>query len=92
FGRMMVVFTGDLYQYPPVRGTPVYSKVEERTPIDDHNLTKRLGRMVWNTLTDAICLREQKRMEGDPEYGEAVQRLCLRQCIPEDVSLLNERV
>ncbi|KAK0470897.1 hypothetical protein IW261DRAFT_1306211, partial [Armillaria novae-zelandiae] len=92
FGGMMVIFTGDLYQFPPVQGTPVYSAVTERTPIDDHNLMKHLGRMVWNTLTDAVCLHEQKRMSIDPEYGEAVERLRHRQCLPEDVDLFNERV
>ncbi len=92
FGGMMVIFTGDLYQFPPVRGTPVYSRIKEQTPIDDRNLNKRLGRMIWNSLTDAVSLKEQKRMEKDPEYGAAVQRLRLRQCIPEDVDLFNARV
>ncbi|KAK0479742.1 hypothetical protein IW261DRAFT_1301648, partial [Armillaria novae-zelandiae] len=92
FGGMIVIFTGDLYQFPPVRGTPVYTTVKEHTAIDDHNLMKRLGRMVWNTLTDAVCLEEQKRMESDPQYAEAVERLRRRQCTTEDVELFNERV
>lgn len=92
FGSMMVVFTGDLYQFPPVRGTPVYASVRDRSQIDDRNICKRLGRMIWNSLTDAVCLMEQKCMEGDPEYAAAVQRLRLCQCTQEDVEMFNERL
>ncbi len=92
FGGMIVIFTGDLYQFPPIRGSPIYSRVKEQTPIDDCNLNKRLGHMIWNSLTDAVCLKEQKRMEKDPEYGAAVQHLCLWHCTPEDIKLFNTRV
>ncbi|KAK0431620.1 hypothetical protein EV421DRAFT_1742971 [Armillaria borealis] len=58
FSGMMVIFTGDLYQFPPVKGSAVYSRIKEHTAIDHKNLSKHIG----------------------------------RQCMPEDVSLFNERV
>ncbi|SJL12733.1 uncharacterized protein ARMOST_16164 [Armillaria ostoyae] len=92
FGGMMVIFTGDLYQFPPVQGSAVYSRIKERTTIDKRNLSKRIGRMAWNSMTDVVYLHQQKRMERDPEYAAVVRRLRLRQCNLEDVSLFNERV
>jgi hypothetical protein len=53
---------------------------------------KRLGRLAWLSVNAVVELTEQKRMLGDPEYGEAVARLRLRQCIPDDVELFNSRV
>ncbi len=92
FGGMMVIFTGDLYQFPPVQGSAVYSRIKEHTAIDKRNLSKRIGRLVWNSMTDVVYLHHQKRMERDPDYAAAVQWLCLRQCSPEDVCLFNEHI
>ncbi len=92
FGGMMVIFTGDPYQFPPVQGSAVYSQIKEHTAVDKRNLSKCIGRLAWNSMTDVVYLHQQKCMEHDPEYAAAIRRLHLRQCNTEDVSLFNKRV
>ncbi|KAK0431161.1 hypothetical protein EV421DRAFT_1912130 [Armillaria borealis] len=72
FGRMMVIFTGDLYQFPPIKGSAVYSRIKEHTAIDHKNLSKHIGQLAWNSMTDVVYLHQQKRMEWDPDYATAV--------------------
>lgn len=63
FGGMMVIFTGDLYQFPPVKGSAMYSWIKEHTAINHKNLSKCIGHLAWNSMTDVVYLHQQKRME-----------------------------
>lgn len=89
FGGIMVIFAGDLYQYPPVGGMPLYSPIAPYACHTDKEIAKRLGRMVWKTINAVVTLTEQQHMKNDPEYGAAVKRLRTRQCTLDDVELFN---
>lgn len=52
----------------------------------------QLGRLAWKSINTVISLQEQKQMQDNPEYGAAVVRLRVRQCLPSDVTLFNSRV
>ncbi len=93
FGGMIVIFSGDIYQFPPVEGSALYKLVQDDgAHITHFELQKRLGRLAWHSLTDVIELTEQQRMKKDPEYGQTVARMRKRVCIEADVKLLNSRV
>lgn len=92
FGGIIVVFSGDLYQFPPVKDRAVYSDIKDRGPVTDTELMIRLGKLAWNSITDVIELHYQHRMNADPEYGEAVKRLRTAHCTQADVDLFNTRV
>ncbi len=90
---MILVLSGDLCQYPPVRGSPLYCPItDESKTITDFELSKRLGRLAWRTVTHVVEFTEQYRMKGDPEYADAVSRLRVRSCTEADVDMFNSRV
>lgn len=92
FGGIIVIFSGDFCQYPPVCGTALYRCVRLSSKMNTSELKLRLGRLAWKTLNAVVEFEEQFRMKEDPEYGAAVGRLRLRQCTEEDVQLFNSRV
>ncbi|PPQ75657.1 hypothetical protein CVT26_001814 [Gymnopilus dilepis] len=92
FGGIIVIFSGDFCQYPPVGGRPLYSPIRNNTSMSETEFLARLGRIVWRSVDDVICLEEQHRMKSDPEYAAAVLRLRRRQCTLADVDLFNSRV
>lgn len=92
FGGMHVIFSGDFYQYPPVRATPLYSPILPYGGQTDAEICKRLGRISWKSVNVVVSLTEQHRMKGDTAYGDAVQRLRTRECTIEDLDLFNSRV
>ena len=92
FGGIMVIFAGDLYQYPPVGETPLYTPISAYAGQSNEEIAKRLGRMAWKSVNSVITLTEQERMKGDPEYAVTVQHLRIRECTMEDAELFNTRV
>ncbi len=92
FGGVMMIFSGDFYQYPPVGGAALYSGIRPRKNVSDSELRNRLGAMAWNSLTDVVELTEQQRMKGDQEYAGAVLRLRKRCCTVADAVLFNSRL
>ena len=93
FGGVVVVFAGDLCQFPPVHGSPVYADVSDtKCTLSEKELRKRLGYLAWHSITDVIELTEQKRMKDDVQYAEAILRLRKRKSTRADVALLNTRV
>jgi hypothetical protein len=91
-GGIMVIFTGDSYQYPPVGGTPLYAPISTHVGQSNEEISKRLSRMAWKSINSVVTLTVQERMKHDPEYAAAVQRLCIRECMLEDVDLFNSHV
>ena len=73
-GGIIVIFAGDLYQYPPVCGTPLYNSIAVYSNQTNDEITKRLGQLAWKTINSVITFIEQERMKGDHEYAEAVAR------------------
>ena len=92
FGGVMVIFAGDLYQYPPVGGTPLYNPIPAYSSQSNKEIAKRLGRLAWKSVNAVVSLTEQERMKEDPAYGSAICRLRTRECTLEDVELFNSRV
>src|SRR5882724_9380204 len=75
FGGMIVNFSGDFYQHPPVSETALYQPISNSMRQDNNEIKKRLGRLAWKSVDTVIELNEQKRMENDLEYANAVNRL-----------------
>ncbi|PPQ75766.1 hypothetical protein CVT24_002642 [Panaeolus cyanescens] len=93
FGGIIVVFAGDFFQYPPVRGSPMYTPItNKKTSLSEDDFKKRFGRLAWKTVNAVIEMKEQHRMKGDPEYAEIVLRLRTRESTLSDVEFFNTRV
>lgn len=67
-----MIFSGDMFQYPPVGGHSLYIPLQIYGVGKEIELLQRLGRLAWKSVNTIISLTVQKRMEGDPEYVEAV--------------------
>jgi len=78
FGGVMVIFAGDLYQYSPVGGTPLYNPIPAYASQSNTEILKRLGRLAWKSVNTVVSLTEQEHMKRDPAYGLAVSHLCTR--------------
>jgi len=81
FGGVAMIFCGDFLQFPPVGGTPLYVLIPLYADQSNAEILRRLGRLAWRTVNSVIELTEQQRMKEDPEYGEAVNRLCRREVL-----------
>ncbi|KAK6997322.1 PIF1-like helicase-domain-containing protein [Favolaschia claudopus] len=95
FGGVIIVFSGDFYQLPPVQQTALYTPVvtEFRSKkSNERQYMARLGRLAWKQVDTVIELTEQNRMRDDLQYAEAVLRLRKRQCNDDDVALFNSRM
>ncbi|KAG1816967.1 hypothetical protein DFJ58DRAFT_673487, partial [Suillus subalutaceus] len=92
FGGIVIIFSGDFYQFPPVGGSPLYAPISMYAGQTDEEIQKRLGHLVWKSVNTVVNLTEQQRMKDDPEFGDAVSRLHKRRCSEEDVDLFNSRV
>ena len=87
-----MIFAGDLYQYPPVCGTPLYNPIAAYSNQTNDEITKRLGQLAWKTINSVITFTEQEHMKGDHEYAEVVTRLWMRNCTLDDVDLFNSTI
>jgi len=92
FGGIIMIFAGDIFQYPPVMGSSLSTPISLYGKQTDDEFKKRLGRTAWKTVDTVIELIEQQRMKSDPEYADAVLRLRTRECTLEDVELFNSRL
>ena len=92
FGGVMVIFAGDLYQYPPIGGTALYTPISAYMNQTDKEIKKRLGCLAWKTVNTVVSLTEQEWMKDDPEYGAAVRCLRTCECTLEDMDLFNSCV
>jgi hypothetical protein len=92
FGGVMVIFAGDLYQYPPACMTSLYNPISTYSTASDIEIPKCLGCLAWKSINAVVNLTEQMRMKKDPEYATAVSHLHTRECTLEDVDLFNTRV
>ncbi len=79
-GGINVIFTGNFFQLPPVSVTPLYRPIlkfskDRWCKRSGDEARSRHGRIAWKQVDTVIELMEQKRMEADPEYADAVLRL-----------------
>lgn len=89
---MNIIFSGDFYQYGPIREAPLYTPIGSSTKKLKDIVKFCLGHLAWKTVDMVIVLTQQMRMSTDPEYGAAVGRLRVRKCTYEDADLFNSRV
>lgn len=86
FGDMPVIlFMGDFYQFPPVRGLPLW-----RQPRDNKE-DEQTGRDIWHRFTNVVILDEQMR-QTDPQLRALLTRARNAQLTTDDLLLLNSKV
>jgi len=95
FGGINIIFAGDFFQLPPVLATPLYKPITSagRKGPTHAQACERHGRIAWKQVDTVIELTEQKRMERDKEFADAVLRLRVHEPLTrEDIDLFNSRV
>ena len=92
FGGVIVIFSGDFYQFPPVCATPLYNPIPMYAKMSSVQLSKRLGRLAWKSINAVVSFTQQNRLKDDIEYADAVTRLRTRECTIDDLDLFNTRV
>ena len=85
-GLPVVIFTGDFYQFPPVKGLPLWQ--EPRFGKDD----EFEGQQIWRRFTNVILLDEQMRQAEDLEFQDFLHRTRKGQLTEADLILLNSKV
>src|SRR5436189_146711 len=85
-GLPIVIFMGDFYQFPPVKGPPLWK--EPRVGNDEDTN----GRMIWHQFTNVIILDQQMRQAEDPNFRSLLSRARATSLTEEDLSLLNTKV
>jgi hypothetical protein len=97
-GGINVIFTGNFFQLPPVSVTPLYRPIlkfskDRWCKRSGDEARSRHGRIAWKQVDTVIELMEQKRMEADPEYADAVLRLRVHEhLMDDDIALFNSHV
>ena len=85
-GLPVVIFMGDFFQFPPVRGPALWQNPRVRND-DDEN-----GRAIWHRFTNVIILDEQMRQAKDPKFRDLLRRARAGTLTKEDLTLLNKKV
>ena len=75
FGGVAMIFAGDLFQYPPIGGSPLYTPISAYACQTNDEIQKRLGQLAWKTIDMVVNFTKQQRIKGDLEYGETVAHL-----------------
>lgn len=73
-------------------GLALYSPISTYASQTEQEILKRLGRLAWKTVNTVVTLTDQQRMKSDPPFGDAMQRLHVRECTYEDINLFNSRL
>jgi hypothetical protein len=84
-GLPIVVFMGDFYQFPPVKGLPLW-----RQPRDKKEEEVQ-GKEIWNRFTDVIILDQQMRQAEDLPFRNLLQRARQARLSNDDINLLNSK-
>ena len=85
-GLPIVLFMGDFFQFPPVKGRALWKSPKPDND-DDAN-----GQMIWHRFTDVIILEEQMRQAKDPSFRSLLHRARHGELTEEDCALLNSKV
>ena len=85
-GLPIVLFMGDFFQFPPVRGPALWS---EPRPGNDEDAN---GKIIWHMFKNVIILDEQMRQARDPRFRELLHRARAAALTEDDLALLNSRV
>jgi hypothetical protein len=85
-GLPAVIFMGAFYQFPPVKGLPLWQ--EPRQGKDD----EFAGFHIWRRFTNVIILDEQMRQASDLRFQDLLRRTRKGQLTRADLDLLNSKV
>ena len=95
FGGIDMLFFGDFLQFPPITGTPLYSRWDKGPdPKADKPVIfkKKLWSWnIWRNLTHVVLLDEQHRIE-DQQYRDILDSLREGKCTDDYIKILNSRV
>jgi hypothetical protein len=78
FGGINIIFSGDLWQLPPVKqmNNSLYSALSAQ----------------WSSINSVVFLENNHRFRDDPTWGEILERIRTCSCTNDDVSIINERL
>jgi hypothetical protein len=85
-GLPIIIFMGDFYQFPPVKGPALWREPRERNDEDTN------GQIIWHQFKDVIMLDQQMRQAQDPKFHELLSRARAAALTEDDLTLLNQRV
>jgi hypothetical protein len=77
---------GDFFQFPPVRGPPLW-KIPRNGNDEDQN-----GQLIWHQFRQVILLDEQMRQAEDPPFRDLLHRARSATLTQADLNLLNTKV
>jgi len=84
-GLPIVVFMGDFYQFPPVKGLPLWQQPRDKKEEEVQ------GKEIWNRFTEVIILDQQMRQAEDLPFRNLLQRARQAQLSNDDINLLNSK-
>lgn len=85
-GLPIVILIGDFFQFPPVRGPPLWK------PPRNGNEHDQDGQLIWHQFQQVILLTEQMRQAKDPLFQNLLARARSGMLNGTDLTLLNEKV
>ena len=87
FGEVpIVIFMGDFYQFPPVKGLPLW---RQPRPNNEEEIA---GQEIWHRFTDVILLDEQMRQAEDLHFQNFLHRVRNATLTVDDLEFLNSKV
>jgi hypothetical protein len=85
-GLPIVIFMGDFFQFPPIKGQPLWKDPRDGNDEDSD------GQMIWHRFKDVIILDQQMRQAQDPAFRSLLGRARAGALTHEDVAFLNTKV
>src|SRR5579871_6963858 len=67
-GLPIVIFMGDFYQFPPIKGLPLWKEPRNGNDEDAN------GQIIWHQFTDVIILDQQMRQAQDPIFKDLLSQ------------------
>jgi ATP-dependent exoDNAse (exonuclease V) alpha subunit len=95
FGRISVIFAGDLTQLPPVGEPRLYAYINPSYGASCHHTQKKLkGKLLWLSVLTVIVLHKINRQSGasNHRFVELLSRLRIGECNTSDYQLLRSRI
>ncbi|KAJ5142747.1 uncharacterized protein N7515_001534 [Penicillium bovifimosum] len=85
-GLPVVILIGDFFQFPPVRGPPLWKNPRYGNDED------AAGRLIWHRFQNVIILDEQMRQLENPSFCDFLARTRRAALTEDDAIRLNSRV
>jgi hypothetical protein len=87
FGALpTVVFLGDFFQFPPVKGIPLWKQPSQK------DSKESFAYHLWRQFKDVVILDEQMRQSKDVAFREFLSRARFGAFTEQDLAFLNSKV